>query len=106
MTVDYTSGASMLVRVATRDPLRLGNCLCKYGETREFGARLRGPLRSQGHGHHTHAAPIPRMLSHKDDGSTWVFVGGARMCKRTADSILYNFPGFFETNDESATLNN
>ena len=80
MTVDYTSGASMLVRVATRDPLRLGNCLCKYGETREFGARLR------------HAAPIPRMLSHKDDGSTWVFVGGARMCKRTADNILYNPP--------------
>ena len=68
-------------------------------------ARLRGPL-SQGHGHHPHAAPIPRMLSHKEDGSTWVFVGGARMCKRTADSILYNFPGFFETNDESATLNN
>ena len=24
----------------------------------------------------------------------------------TTDSILYNFPRFFETNDESATLNN
>ena len=26
--------------------------------------------------------------------------------ERTTDSILYNFPGFFETNDESATLHN